>query len=231
MYGRNLGAREAVFEFLRVIDLRPLEWDEVASQTGSGSPFVFEVLARAFDVAQAVVVILTPDEEVALRPMFHTEPGDARTRFQPRPNVLFEAGMAFMRDRNRTILLDFGPTVELSDLHGVHTLRVSPGVGAELRQRLVERLRAAGCPVSVQGTDWLSAGNFDAAFLSATEGDRPGGTATGNTPAGTRHTDASPTEVLATGTSTSKTALASGSRSVAVGGNASGSITTGDQRH
>src|SRR4051794_10064866 len=99
VHGRNLAARKAVFNFLRAIELRPLEWGVVAGQTGSAAPFVFEILERGFELAQAVIIILTPDEEVTLRPMLRgAEPGDAKTRLQPRPNVLFEAGMAFMRD-------------------------------------------------------------------------------------------------------------------------------------
>jgi hypothetical protein len=73
--------------------------------------------------------------------------------------------MAFMRNRSRTILLDFGSTDMLSDLHGVHALRVRPGAGAEMRKQLADRLRTAGCPASTEGSDWMSAGNFDAAFL------------------------------------------------------------------
>lgn len=165
VYGRNLAARNAAFDFLRGIGLRPLAWDVVAGQTGSGAPFVFEILERGFEVARAVLVVLTPDEEVTLRAVLRTEPGDAKPRYQPRPNVLFEAGMAFMRNRSRTILLDFGSTDMLSDLHGVHALRVRPGAGAEMRKQLADRLRTAGCPASTEGSDWMSAGNFDAAFL------------------------------------------------------------------
>jgi chaperonin cofactor prefoldin len=175
VHGRNLAARKAVFEFLRGISLHPLEWDEVALQTRSGSPFIFEILERGFEIAQAILIILTPDEEVTLRTTLRTELGDAKSRYQPRPNVLFEAGMAFMRDRRRTILLDFGSTDMLSDLHGVHALRVRSGAGAEMRKQLADRLHTAGCPVSMGGSDWMSAGNFDAAFLEEGSGQ---GTAT-----------------------------------------------------
>jgi predicted nucleotide-binding protein len=129
VHGRNAAARKAVFDFLRAINLRPLQSNEVAQLTGSASPFVFEILERGFEIAQAVVVILTPDEEATLRSALRTEPGDAKSRHQPRPDVLFEAGMAFMRDRRRTILLKFGSTDMLSDLHGVLTLRLRPDGG------------------------------------------------------------------------------------------------------
>src|SRR3712207_5387158 len=75
-----------------------------------------------------------------------------------------------MRKRSRTILLDFGSTDMLSDLHGVHALRVRPGAGAEMRKQLADRLRTAGCPVSTEGSDWLSAGNFEAAVRDEAAG-------------------------------------------------------------
>lgn len=227
VHGRDYVARKAVFEFLRAIDLRPLEWNEVCQQTGSASPYVFEVLACAFEVAQAIVVILTPDEEATLRSTLCTERGDERTRLQPRPNVLFEAGMAFMRDRNRTILLSFGSTDMLSDLHGVHALRVTQGGEIELRHQFASRLQTAGCRVSLQGTDWLSAGDFEG--TSSTDIMVEGSGATGgrgsSATSTSRQTDH--TASVPPGSAISNTALASGSRSVVVGGDASESIITG----
>lgn len=222
VHGRNLAARNAVFEFLRSIDLRPLEWDDIARQTGSASPFVFEVLMRAFEVAQAVIVILTPDEQASLRPMLQTEPSDTRVRLQPRPNVLFEAGMAFMRDRDRTILVELGSTDMLSDLHGVHALRAKRESTTALRHQLMTRLQTAGCNVSVSGADWLSAGNFEAAFLDHDESCPSDDTKSSNTaaPVNVRSSAGSPV-------SAQHNTSASGSRSVAIGGDASGSIITG----
>ena len=78
--------------------------------------------------------------------------------------MLFEAGMAFMRDRSRTILLEFGSMVQASDLSGVHALRVRRGQGAIIRKQLADRLVTAGCAVSTAGQDLLNAGDFDAAF-------------------------------------------------------------------
>jgi|tagenome__1003787_1003787.scaffolds.fasta_scaffold20826217_2 hypothetical protein len=225
VHGRNLAARNAVFDFLKAIDLRPLEWDVVAGETRSGAPFVFEILERGFEIAQAVIVILTPDEEVTLRPTLRTEPNDAKSRYQPRPNVLFEAGMAFMRDRRRTILLEFGLTDMLSDLHGVHALQVRSGSGAEMRKRLADRLRTAGCPVSTEGSDWLSAGNFDAAFLNETSGSQPDGATSGGAVQDASRPETEPSVAPRPGGG--NTAMASGARSVAVGRNAR-NINTGD---
>jgi hypothetical protein len=161
VHGRHQAARNAVFDFLRAIDLLPLEWNVVVSKTGNTAPFVFDVLKCGFQVAQAVVIILTPDEEVMLRPVFGTD-----ARLQPRPNVLFEAGMAFMHDRGRTILLDFGCPNVMSDLRGVLTLQVEEGSEQEFRIQFRQRLLDAGCPVATHGTDWLTSGNFEAVHLS-----------------------------------------------------------------
>jgi hypothetical protein len=224
VHGRNLAARSAVFHFLRVVDLRPLEWNVLAGQTRSGSPFVLEILERAFEIAQAIVVILTPDESAILNPALRTEPGDDRSRRQPRPNVLFEAGMAFMHDRKRTILLEFGSTDMLSDLHGVHTLRIQPGSGAEMRKEFVERLSTAGCRISTEGSDWLSTGDFEAAFLDQSHGAR--------TEADSVAGSGVPFAVSTSAASRphpGNTSIASGARSVSVGGDASGSISTGDR--
>jgi predicted nucleotide-binding protein len=109
--------------------------------------------------------VLTPDELVEMRPELRGEEGDETPRYQPRPNVLFEAGMAFMRDRSRTILVEFGPMVQASDLGGVHALRVHRGQDAAIRKQLADRLVKAGCAASTAGQDWLSAGDFDAAFI------------------------------------------------------------------
>lgn len=167
VHGRNLNARDAVFNFLRAIDLKPLEWDAIAAQV-AGSPNIFEVLQHGFALAQAVIIILTPDEEVSLWRSLRVEERDARTRVQPRPNVLFEAGMAFMLDRKRTILLDFACRDLLSDLHGMLAIEVTSGGGAVLRQRLASRLSTAGCPVSTQGSNWLTSGDFEGALLRET---------------------------------------------------------------
>jgi predicted nucleotide-binding protein len=164
VHGRNDKARRAVFDLLRALDLWPLEWNEVASETGTGSPFIFEILQKGFEIAQAIVVILTPDELVEMRAELQNDDGDKAPRYQPRPNVLFEAGMAFMRDRSRTVLLEFGRMVQASDLSGVHALRVQKGQSTAIRKQLADRLISAGCAVSTAGQDWLNAGDFDAAF-------------------------------------------------------------------
>src|SRR4051812_45911858 len=105
VHGRDERNRRAMFSFLRSIGLHPLEWAQAIDATGMAAPYIGDVLNAAFSIAQAVVVILTPDEEVILRPGLRTDPGDGRPGRQPRPNVVFEAGMALAHDAGRTVLV------------------------------------------------------------------------------------------------------------------------------
>ena len=132
--------------------------------TGKASPYIGEVLNAAFNGAQAVVVVLSGDDEARLRDALHgdDEPAHETTLTpQARPNVLFEAGMAMGRDADRTILIEFGKLRPFTDVAGRHTLRMT-GSPAE-RQALVERLRTAGCDVNTTGTDWLTRNYFETA--------------------------------------------------------------------
>ena len=75
---------------------------------GTGSPSISEILDAAFKKAQAVIVLLTGDDEVRLREEFRdTEDKDFEAVLTPqaRPNVLFEAGMALGRYPDQTILV------------------------------------------------------------------------------------------------------------------------------
>jgi predicted nucleotide-binding protein len=165
VHGRNLEARDAMFTFLQSDDLDPIEWSEAVSFTGEGSPFIGQVLDRAFSEAKAVVVLITGDDLARLDPRFLTDnDADYEKTLTPqaRPNVLFEAGMAFGRYPERTILVSLGRSRAFSDVAGRAEVRVSNR--AEDRQALVARLKTAGCDVKTENrTRWLSAGDFDAA--------------------------------------------------------------------
>ena len=165
VHGRNLAARDALFDFLRAIDLRPLEWAEAVQSTGRPSPYIGEILSAAFSKAHAVVVLMTPDDDAQLRKQLrsdHDPPHETKLSGQARPNVLFEAGMAMGRNENRTILVELGTLRPFSDIAGRHVVRL--GNTTQRRQELAQRLEAAGCPVNLEGTDWHEAGDFAAAL-------------------------------------------------------------------
>lgn len=170
VHGRNLAARDALFTFLRSIGLHPLEWSEAVLAAGGGAPYIGDILEKAFSIAQAVVVLMTPDDEARLRKPLQ-QPGDGlhETRMTPqaRPNVLFEAGMAMGRSPERTIIAELGNLRPFSDIAGRHVVRLNNT--SQRRQELAHRLQAAGCPVNLTGTDWHNAGDFDGAIRQATE--------------------------------------------------------------
>jgi predicted nucleotide-binding protein len=161
--GRNAAAGRAVFEFLRAIDLRPLEWTELVGSVNAGAPYIGEVLDAAFAQAQAVVVLATPDDVTHLRSDLLPEgdPDDEGTRRgQARPNVYFEAGMALGRFPTRTILTELGTLRAASDLGGRHAVRLNNDPAC--RKDLAQRLEKAGCLVNTSGDAWLTAGDFSA---------------------------------------------------------------------
>lgn len=155
VHGQDSAAKNALFDWLRSIGLRPSEWNQLVQASGSASPFIGDVLEAAFTSAQAVVVLFTPDEQARLRPGLASRP--SRWRLQARPNVLFEAGRAFGSHPDRTVLVVLGDQELPSDLAGRHYVRLDSV--AALRD-LAGRLERAGCPVNITGTDWLDLGRF-----------------------------------------------------------------------
>lgn len=162
VHGRNLGRRDAMFRFLRSIGLSPLEWSQAVKATGKASPYIGEVLDAAFSRAQAVVVLLTPDDKAYLRRgLRRTEDPafESQLTYQARPNVLFEAGMAMGRSAERTVLIQIGELRPFSDIAGRHVLKLDNST--ERRQELALRLESAGCSVDLSGTQWHREGDFN----------------------------------------------------------------------
>jgi hypothetical protein len=156
-----------MFSFLRTIGLDPIEWTEAIKMTGKASPYIGEILDAAFANAQAVVVVMTPDDEAKLRDQYISEndPQYENTLTpQARPNVLFEAGIAFGRHPNRTVLIEVGTLRPFSDIGGRHTIRLDDSMAK--RQELAHRLRTAGCKVDTDGTDWHTEGDFEAEAIN-----------------------------------------------------------------
>lgn len=160
VYGRNEELRSSLFTLLRAFDLRPIEWSTLTQLSDSASPYVGELLELGLQIAQAIVVLFTPDEFVALSPALGGTPEDEG--HQPRPNVLFEAGLALGHNPDRTVIVEVGRLRGISDLQGRHSVRLddSSPDGVARRQDLAGRLRRAGCEIDLSGTDWHSAGDF-----------------------------------------------------------------------
>ena len=141
VHGRDNQARQAVFEFLRDLDLLPLDWEAIVATTGKPAPHVLEVVEQGFAEASAVLVLLTPDDFAFLHETLREDsdlPYELKPSGQPRPNVLFEAGMAFALHRDRTLLVEIGPTRPFSDVGGIDFVKIDGSV--DKLRNIVSRL-------------------------------------------------------------------------------------------
>jgi predicted nucleotide-binding protein len=183
VHGRDEPLRKSMFEFLRSVGLVPLEWSQAVALTGQGSPYIGDIITSAFSIAQAIVVLLSPDDEVRLCEDLwrdDEETSETKVLLQPRPNVLFEAGMAFGSKSDRTVLVEVAGVKRFSDIAGRHAIRLSND--PQRRLEFVNRLRSAGCAVDVVGTDWLTTGNFEVTRAGAHQIDKESRSAAGGEP-------------------------------------------------
>jgi predicted nucleotide-binding protein len=167
VHGRNLKARDAMYAFLRSLGLDPINLPETMVQSGQVTPYIGEVLDYAFSIAQAVVVLMTPDDLGCLRKPFrkNVDPKhDTELTPQARLNVIFEAGMAMgKKSRKRTILVEMGRLRQLSDLEGLFVVRITNDVGR--RSDLIIRLRNSGCLVNITNNNWQREGDFEGTIV------------------------------------------------------------------
>ena len=161
-YGRDKANRLAMFDLLRALKLDPIEWTTALAASGKAAPSIRETVEAAFRLAKAVVVLMTPDDLVILRPSLRKKKEHEYERElvgQARPNVLFEAGMAFGLHPTKTVVVTVGPVKPLSDLSGLHVTGLDNE--SESRQEFVTKLRNAGChPVTEDRSEWLSEHKF-----------------------------------------------------------------------
>jgi predicted nucleotide-binding protein len=161
VHGRDLKKRDAIFTFLRTINLKPLEWTQAISLTKQAAPYVGTVLEKAFEHAAAVVVLLTPDDKGKCKQEFHKEndpPYEKIFSGQARANVLFEAGMAFGTNAKSTVIVQVGEVRPFSDIWGRHVVHLKDTSAS--RKELADRLIIAGCDMDLTGQDWMTAGDF-----------------------------------------------------------------------
>lgn len=168
MHGRDLEAKRWMFDWLRRVGLEPLEWNQLVDLTGKAAPYNGEAVAAAFTTAQAVVILLTPDDVGMLHPelLGSSERADPFVG-QPRLNVVLEAGMALQSHMSHTVLVEIGRSREISDLAGRNTIRLD-GSPSGLND-LASRLAGAGCKVQRTGSDWLDTSGLEGLSAHARE--------------------------------------------------------------
>lgn len=162
IHGRDLECTDDVRRLLETAGLEVSTFDDVGASLKSGAPFVGEVVQVGVDGCDAVIALFTPDELAALGSSFRRdqdEPTD-RLRWQARPNVIFEAGLALGLNAKGTVLVTVGSDVSLfSDLEGRMVRRLDDGrdsktkllealnqIGAELAPEAIEDAAATSCP-------------------------------------------------------------------------------------
>jgi predicted nucleotide-binding protein len=161
IHGRNTKARNELGIFVRSLGLSPINFMDLRASMG-GTPTVAEIVERGMDQAQGVIALVTADEYAAVRPDLryaHDQPDDI-ARWQARPNVIFEAGMAFGRDRKRVVFVLLGNPKLFTDVAGIHILRPNNDPSSDrvtLRNALSQGM---GCEVDLHSSDWMTSGDF-----------------------------------------------------------------------
>ncbi len=169
VHGRNSAAVVATKQFLRAIGLEGKDFSAYRSDMG-GTVHITEVVRKAFKEAQAIIVLWTPDEYAALNPKLvntYDKPTDIG-RWQPRPNVIFEAGAALLEHYDRTIVIGLGNAEVPSDMSGLHLVHMSNA--GNKRMDLKNLLLASGCESNnSSNSDYLTAdvgGDFEKCITS-----------------------------------------------------------------
>lgn len=165
VHGRDARLTDDMYAFLRAIGINPVEWNEaIKGAKGGANPIVGDVINQAMKKAQAILVLLSPDEEAKLKPQFvgtkDRKHGLHKLDSQPRPNVIFEAGLALGAHSDKTILVQVGDIREISDIAGKHMVHLTNKVAN--RKALATRLRdKLKFKVNMDGDQWLEVGDFD----------------------------------------------------------------------
>lgn len=142
VHGRDIHNRDALVKLLKQMDVKPITWNEAASQ--SSSQETLRIVEAGMSLAQAIIVLFTPDDLAKLQDNFLV-PRDGNHERNPtgqaRPNVILEAGMAYAKAPDRTVFARVGHLREISDISGFNW--VDLGNDYDSRDRLRRELAKA----------------------------------------------------------------------------------------
>ena len=154
IHGRDSEAHRELVRFISAIGLQELPFETVADGLGS-TPFIADVVTTGIQKADAVIALFTPDEQAVLYdPQSGRSLGreERASRWQARPNVMFEAGVAFGYSKREPILTLLGADVSLfSDVAGRHFIRLED---SKAKRQLFNRLNATVGPLKPIAADW-----------------------------------------------------------------------------
>jgi hypothetical protein len=135
-----------LFSFLEALGLHPLGWETLVAATGNAAPYLRDVIMQGIGMAQAAVVLMTPEDVVSLHPDLRQPDEDqleVTPAMQARPNVILELGMALATYADRTIVLYAGRHRPMADLSGLNYVTLDGG--GPCLDKLISRLKTAGC--------------------------------------------------------------------------------------
>jgi predicted nucleotide-binding protein len=163
VHGRDERLRDAMYELLGALGLKAQEWGHAirAARGKGGNPYVNDAVTKVMDQAQAIVVMLSPDDEAKLKGQFvgkHERQTEGKLRGQARPNVIFETGIAIGTHHRKTVMVQVGNVKSFTDIGGMHI----PYLTGDDRSRhdFANRLADLGCKIDRDGDHWLRAGDF-----------------------------------------------------------------------
>jgi predicted nucleotide-binding protein len=165
VHGRDTKLNQDMYAFLSSIGIVPMEWDHaIKAAKGGANPIVGDVISQAMEKVQGVMILFSPDEEAKIRPKFASQSDKNKglhvKGFQPRPNVIFEAGLALGAHSDKTILVQVGNVRDISDIAGKHLVHLSDSFAD--RKRLADRLESKlKFKIDLAGTTWQTIGDFD----------------------------------------------------------------------
>jgi predicted nucleotide-binding protein len=159
VHGRDEALRKSMFAFLRALGLKPMEWGDAVAEAKGANPQIENIIDTAMSRVHAVVVLFSPDEEARLKETLcgrGERSTEGKLAGQPRPNVLFEAGLALGRHPEKTLLVQVGKVRGFTDIAGRHLAKLTN----ETARRNDNRLEKIGCIISKRGDDWMTEGDF-----------------------------------------------------------------------
>jgi predicted nucleotide-binding protein len=165
VHGRDANLNQDMYAFLSSIGIVPMEWDHaIKAAKGGANPIVGNIISQAMERVQGVMILFSPDEEAKIRPKFTSQSDEKKglhlKGFQPRPNVIFEAGLALGAHSDKTILVQVGNVRDISDIAGKHMVHLSDSFAD--RKRLADRLESKlKFKIDLTGMTWQTIGDFD----------------------------------------------------------------------
>jgi len=157
IHGRDAEAHSELAKFLVALGLREMPFEEVADSLGP-SPFVGDIVIKGIESADAVIALFTPDEQASLYDPSSGESlarTDGGSRWQARPNVMFEAGIAYGKTGKEPILAVLGADVGLfSDVGGRHFVQLASKDGKRILYNRLQKVLGKFEPTTA---NWESA--------------------------------------------------------------------------